>query len=282
MKKSTKTVKAFNGSRKSSFVKNQGSNALLTSTAVATRLGVTASTVKRWADDGTLPHVRTAGGHRRFLLRDVDDFANPPQVEVNNWVEKLTSGTGTYGIRSMLLEERDKKGSYARVMKTVSQVLAAIGQKWSNGDLTIHEEHFASARLIRALAQLSDTYVSYDSGPTRLLTVPELEEHTIGLSMLEICLRELGWEVSWLGVKTPKDSLIKAILSGNYQAVALSASANYKYPELLEGYVTDLETICEQTNTMLWLGGDAPWPKSSPYATRMHDFDSLPHARTLL
>ena len=281
MKKTTKSFKSSNNHENPSIAQIKAGNALLTSTAVAARLGVTASTVKRWADDGTLPHVRTAGGHRRFLARDVDDFANPANVEVNQWIELLTTGTGTYGIRSVLLQERDKVGSYARVMPTISVVLAAIGDLWTKGKLTIHEEHFASARLTRALAQLSDSYVSVVGGVSCLLTVPELEEHTLGLSMLELCLRELGWEVSWLGNNTPKETVISAIHSGNYKAVALSASANYKYPDILTTYTRDLEVVCQKTNTMLWLGGDAPWPDNPPYATRMYDFESLPRARSI-
>ena len=100
--------------------------------------------------------------------------------------------------------------------------------------------------------------------------------------MLEICLRELGWEVSWLGGNTPKHSLINAILSGDYQAVALSASVNYQYPEILHSYVQELEEVCRQTKTMLWIGGEGPWPDTAEYATRMHDFESLPSARSIL
>mgnify|MGYP006144729617 CR=1 FL=1 len=46
----------------------------LTSTRVAEILGVTASTVKRWADEGSLACERTAGGHRRFLASEVAAF----------------------------------------------------------------------------------------------------------------------------------------------------------------------------------------------------------------
>lgn len=44
---------------------------LITTRAAAGLLGVGTTSIKRWADDGTLACVRTAGGHRRFLRGDV-------------------------------------------------------------------------------------------------------------------------------------------------------------------------------------------------------------------
>ena len=46
-------------------------DALITTRAAAALLGVGTTSIKRWADDGTLACVRTAGGHRRFLRGDV-------------------------------------------------------------------------------------------------------------------------------------------------------------------------------------------------------------------
>ena len=60
----------------------------LTSTRVAEILGVTASTVKRWADEGSLPCERTAGGHRRFLASEVARFR---QTEADTSVAHLAT-----------------------------------------------------------------------------------------------------------------------------------------------------------------------------------------------
>ena len=43
--------------------------------AAATAVGVSSSTLRRWADDGRLPAIRTAGGHRRFPLEGVRRLA---------------------------------------------------------------------------------------------------------------------------------------------------------------------------------------------------------------
>lgn len=48
---------------------------LLTPQRAAARLGITADTIRRWANDGVLPSVRTRpGGHRRFRSADVDQL----------------------------------------------------------------------------------------------------------------------------------------------------------------------------------------------------------------
>lgn len=49
-------------------------NTHLTPTEVARHLLVTPVTVRGWATRGLLKSVRTPGGHRRFLLRDVKRF----------------------------------------------------------------------------------------------------------------------------------------------------------------------------------------------------------------
>src|SRR5687767_7156732 len=46
----------------------------LTSRQAARLLGASEASVKRWADGGLLPAVRTAGGHRRFRPEDVAAF----------------------------------------------------------------------------------------------------------------------------------------------------------------------------------------------------------------
>lgn len=60
---------------------------LLTIGAAAKRAGVGVDTIRRWADQGSLPCVRTPGKQRRFRPADVDavyqpDPASDPTVGV--------------------------------------------------------------------------------------------------------------------------------------------------------------------------------------------------------
>lgn len=51
---------------------------LLTSTQVAKTFGVSAETVRNWAEAGKLPHLRTPGGQYRFRRADVEAFMAEP------------------------------------------------------------------------------------------------------------------------------------------------------------------------------------------------------------
>jgi excisionase family DNA binding protein len=50
------------------------SDEFVTSGEVAQMFGVSLSAVAAWSDQGLLPSIRTAGGHRRYRREDVDAF----------------------------------------------------------------------------------------------------------------------------------------------------------------------------------------------------------------
>lgn len=54
----------------------------------ADQLAVHPTTLRRWADDGAIPVLRTPGGHRRFALDDVERFARSRQQRRRNDVEQ--------------------------------------------------------------------------------------------------------------------------------------------------------------------------------------------------
>ncbi len=54
---------------------------------VGRMLRVTSATVRLWAESGELKAHMTAGGHRRFALEDVEQFARDKHVELNNPAE---------------------------------------------------------------------------------------------------------------------------------------------------------------------------------------------------
>ncbi len=78
-----------------------------------------------------------------------------------------------------------------------------IGQRWYEGNVTVQQEHFASALLMRRL----DALITTSPPPTRpekmIIACPPKEEHTLSLLLLTLFLRRRGFHVVYLGTNVP-------------------------------------------------------------------------------
>ncbi len=255
---------------------------LLTSAEVARILGVTAGSVKRWADLGLLRCARTAGRHRRFdpmeverFLRDQTGAVQPDQgPDVEGWLDLLLSDTDSHQLLATLYSERTRLGAWWRVAESLSAVLEEIGERWTEGTLSILEEHLASERLSRMTAHVSDQLPSRPGAPRLLLTTAEGEEHTLGLGLAELVARERGWPVLWAGRRVPLSEIVAHVASGGVDAVAVSASSVADAGDLL-AQTERLSAICRAGEVHLALGGSGPWPEWIPYGARIVTFQEL-------
>ena len=264
----------------------------LTSQDVARLLGVGVSSVNRWADSGLLSHTRTPGGHRRFRRLDVDVFSDkgsdrsPPKVgrpetAGSEWIDLLTSDAGVHAVQGRLLTERDRLGGWPAVATVLGAEIARVGALWAEGRLTVLQEHIVSERLSRALARCGEGLSLAADAPRALLATAEDEDHTLGLSLTELCLRDLGWSVVWSGRRTPTEDLRKAVLDGGFRALALSASEYSSKPGPLRAMVDQLVMDCAAMNVLLVLGGEGAWPDPEAFGAlsggirRVHGFGDL-------
>jgi DNA-binding transcriptional MerR regulator/methylmalonyl-CoA mutase cobalamin-binding subunit len=78
-----------------------------------------------------------------------------------------------------------------------------IGELWSQGKVTVQQEHFASALLMRRL----DALITTSPAPTRpekmIVACPPKEEHTLSTLLLTFFLRRRGFQVVYLGTNVP-------------------------------------------------------------------------------
>jgi excisionase family DNA binding protein len=255
---------------------------LLTSAEVAKILGVTAGSVKRWADLGLLRCARTVGRHRRFdpveverFLKDQTGTVQPAYgPDVEGWLELLLSDGDAHQLLATVYAERARLGAWWKVAESLAAVLEEIGERWAEGTLSILEEHVATERLARCLAQVADQLPSRPGAPRLLLTTAENEEHTLGLSLAEIVIREQGWPVLWAGRRVPLSEIVAHVASGSIDAVAVAASAVADPGDLL-AQTERLGAICRAGEVQLLLGGSGPWPEWIPYGARVVTFQEL-------
>ncbi len=108
----------------------------------------------------------------------------------------------------------------------LAPALCSIGTLWQHRELTVADEHIATAICHRLLAQLS-TNLQIAPAKTRekiLLVSPSAERHTLGLLMTHNVLYGAGFDALLIGEGTRDSDLKAALLRHEPAIVALSAT----------------------------------------------------------
>ena len=232
----------------------------------ADRAGVTVSTLKRWADAGRISCVKTRGGHRRFRGSDVDQLVEQmsalggeTRTRDERWLGLLLQDD-VHPLMAELFAGRARLGAWYRVGEEVARALRLLGRRWAQGRLAILDEHLASERLHRALAQIVAGFTLVPEAPACFLTTPPGEEHTLGLSIAELCLCESGWRGLWGGGALPAEHLAGRLAGLPVAMVAAAASPSSVPPRRLRRWTTEVAAACARKGIPLVLGGGGAWP----------------------
>ncbi len=252
---------------------------LITTQEVALQAGVGPTAVKRWADTGLLPCIRTGGGHRRFLRGDVQRFLRehselPPKSQ-EPWVGAMLEARDPLALQSFLLAERARLGAWHRVAAAAGEALASLGNLWRAGAVTVVEEHLASERLARAVARVVEAIPLGQEAPRALLACVEGDDHTLGLSLVELVLREAGWATLWAGRRTPLSELAPALGLPGVKMLAVSASQVPADAPALRRQADALTRIARSAGVALVLGGSGPWPDRPRHGIRFTAMDAF-------
>ena len=239
---------------------------LMTTPDVARLLGVTDTTVKRWVAQGRLQCVTTPGGHRRFERGEIERFrqtigGRSDDLEFR-FLQCLLQGSGVFGLQSLMIETRGRLGTWWQVADLLGAALNQLGQQWEQGTCSVFQEHEASRRFQQALWACMASLPSPSPKARCLLAAVEGDQHTLGLSLAEICLREAGWKSLWLGSPTPMPVLIETIQESAPEMVVVSASAYSNDAALLDRRCRAIIRACRQCGAILVLGGNGAWPRN--------------------
>lgn len=261
----------------------------MTSAEVARLLGVGPTSVKRWADSGLLPCLRTPGRHRRFLRTEVDKFRirqhevhAPDPAQIDAWIKLIDSECGPYEVHSALLFDRSRLGNWWQVADLVGSVLVELGRRWERGELSVLQEHLASERLARGLARCTEAIAVPAQGPRALLAGAEGDEHTLGLQLAELVFRECGWTVLWGGRSVPTRDVVKRVEQGDCDLVAMSAAGSFTNAAALRDSVATIGKACGEREVQLVLGGGGAWPDAAPELPRFERVNSFHELHRLL
>lgn len=233
---------------------------LLTPKQVARAIGASEASLKRWCDKGIVPSVRTAGGHRRLPLGGVMEFLRRGGHRlVRPEVLGLPPGTGRgdttlQRARSTMraaLEAGDEE-SFGRLTfdlhlsghsapeifdKAIAPAFREIGARWDHGDVEVFEERRACETCMRVLRRFRTLLPDIPAGAPRAIggTLTG-DPYTIPTTMVEVALREAGWQADSYGTNLPPATVVAALERVEPRLLWLSISAIQGLAEFIDAY----------------------------------------------
>lgn len=115
---------------------------------------------------------------------------------------------------------------------------------------------------------------SRPEGPSRERS-SEGDDHTLGLSLAELCLREAGWRAEWAGRHARPADVCERVRKTAIDMVALSDSALMQDRKRLRRQMREVGRCCQRAGIPLILGGAGAWPNPPEFGRRVHRWDEF-------
>lgn len=212
--------------------------------AAAEQLGLHYMTVYRYVRTGRLPAVKHGGQW----------YVDPADVDALTVGSDPTARDGSRARAAVQLEARmlasDEAGAWAVVSQALTSgaepadihlrmlipAMQSIGRRWAESEITVFDEHQATAVATRLTARLGPRF--HRRGPSRGHVVVGLvsgDTHALSSAIISDLLRGNGFDVTDLGADTPTESFLEIIDHADgapVVAVAISSSSDDHLPEV--------------------------------------------------
>jgi excisionase family DNA binding protein len=252
---------------------------LLSTRDLARAIGVSESSIKRWADEGVIRAARTAGGHRRIPLSEAVRFirdshttvvrpevlglpeavARPPAPdrsgdETARLTSFLLAGAGPAArglIHSLYLQGH---GVAAIADGPIRAAMARIGELRRHDPDGILLEHRATDICVQALNHLRSIFPERPDAPLALGAAPAGDPYLLPSLTAAAALAAEGFRTVNLGPDTPLDTLERAVTEMRPLVVWLSVSTAPD-PETLRSAVEGFARAVEPAGVSVVVGG---------------------------
>jgi MerR family transcriptional regulator, light-induced transcriptional regulator len=117
--------------------------------------------------------------------------------------------------------------------RVILPYLVDLGERWSTGEATVAQEHFASNLIRGRLLGLGRGWDTGE-GPRAILACAPGELHDLGLIAFALTLSRRGWRITYLGPDTPIESLVDTASRLSPELVVVSSRSKRRLTPLLE------------------------------------------------
>lgn len=150
-----------------------------------------------------------------------------------------------------------------RIEQLMYPALRDIGELWANGEITISQEHFASAWCReKMMGMLMSLGYGPDNGPVAICAGFPSERHELGLLGVAVRLALQGYRIAWLGADIPAADLAQAVEQEAPAMVCVSVLQPRSAAEF-ERYATVLRDAAPD-GTRVVIGGAGLPPDALP------------------
>jgi DNA-binding transcriptional MerR regulator len=164
------------------------------------------------------------------------------EQEIERSLETLDEPTAQAALDRLLISV----GLPEALSEVILPFLRQLGQRWSTGQVSVAQEHFASNVIGARLRGLTRGW-GEGVGPRALLACAPGELHDLGLLSFGLVLRERGWRITFLGADTPLSEIATAVELLPPKIVVLSAVI----PRRFRDQATDLKALGARVRTGL-------------------------------
>lgn len=268
---------------------------------LAEAIGVSESSLKRWADEGLVKVTRTAGGHRRITLTEAVRYirtsgmtvVNPralglsdlndmtaqqlarPNTNDQPLVDAIMAGQAEK-TRGLILSMYISGRSISEICDgPIARVMHMVGDLWNHSDNGILIEHRATDICCQAINQLRGLLpAASETAPMATGGGPRGDPYMLPSLMAATIIAGEGWREENLGPETPLDLMAQGAERRRASLVWLALSVE-REPEELAREVLAMNQRLKMAGIPLIVGGRGTPPKRMLIDDNIHVISSM-------
>lgn len=261
--------------------------------AVCRLTGLNSSTIRTWERRYGIPEVARAGNGRRLYTEDqvqylkgvaglvaqghaISDLAGLSLPQIQDAIAKgdarEAEPRSPYHERLIELLRRNDVIGYRRLLSdaiaflapsdvvctVIGPVMREIGARWERGELSIFQEHMATAVTRQLLLTAAGSWRGAQSSQRLIFTTLEGDLHEIGILCAWYITTASNFDAVYLGPNLPNAEIAQAAKVFKADAVVISLSSCERAAQQVKT-IERLHKLLKGT-AALWVGGPAHHP----------------------
>ncbi len=173
------------------------------------------------------------------------------------FVEAILKGQRKAALNVALEALREGHSAPDVYVEILQNSLYEVGRRWESNQITVAEEHMATAITQYVVAQMYSRLAPSDVARGKMIIAGvEGELHQVGANMVADLLEADGWDVRFLGTNMPHDGILSAIAEHQPTVLGISATMIFNVPKVRR-LIEDVRQKFAERAPRIILGGAA-------------------------